>query len=85
MVFLGSNAAGLLNKLESFKRNISVFNPGVFFIQESKTKRKNKVKIDDYVVFEQIRKDSGGGGLLTAVHKNLSVLVMVMVKILKKF
>ena len=70
MVFLGSNAAGLLNKMESFKRNISVFNPGVFFIQESKTRRKSKVKLDNYVIFEQIRKDSGGGGLLTAVHKN---------------
>ena len=27
--------------------------------------------MDDYVVFEFLRKDKGGGGLLTAVHKNL--------------
>ena len=44
------------------------------FIQESKTKRKNKVKLNDYVIFEKIRKKSGGGGLLTAVHKNLEPL-----------
>ena len=71
MIFLGSNAAGILNKKESFKRNIENFNPVAFFIQESKTKRKNEIKMDNYVIFEQIRKDSGGGGLLTAVHKNL--------------
>ena len=65
------NAAGILNKTESFKRNIQHFKPGVFFIQESKTRRKNQIKIHDYVIFEQIRKESGGGGLLTAVHKNI--------------
>ena len=42
----------------------------MFFIQESKTNRKNKVKCEDYVIFEHIRNNSGGGGLLTAVHKN---------------
>jgi hypothetical protein len=71
MILLGSNAAGILNKTESFKRNIQHVKPGVFFIQESKTKRKNQIKIHDYIIFEQIRKESGGGGLLTAVHKNL--------------
>ena len=43
MYFMGCNAAGLLNKLESLKRNIKMFNPGAIFIQESKTNRKNKV------------------------------------------
>ena len=71
MTFLGTNSAGLLNKIKSFKRNIQLFKPGAVFIQESKTKRKNKIKLDDYVIFEKIRKKSGGGGLLTAVHKNL--------------
>ena len=71
MFFIGCNAAGLLNKMESLKRNVENFKPGVIFIQESKTKRKNKVKIKDYVIFEKIRKNNGGGGLLTGVHKNL--------------
>ena len=68
---MGCNAAGLLNKLESLKRNIEIFNPWVIFIQESKTKRKNKVKLKNYAIFEKIRTNCGGGGLLTAVHKNL--------------
>ena len=71
MIFLGSNAAGILNKKESLLRNIQHFMPGAFFIQESKTKRKNKIKIPNYVIFEQIRKESAGGGLITAVHENL--------------
>ena len=71
MYILGANAAGLFNKLESFYRNISLFKPGVFFIQESKARQKNKIKLDDYVIFEHIRNLSAGGGLLTAVHKSL--------------
>ena len=71
MYILGTNAAGILNKLESFEHLIATFKPGVFFVQESKTSRKNKVKLNEYVIFEHIRNKSGGGGLLTAIHKNL--------------
>ena len=71
MYILGANSAGLFNKLESLRRNVSLFSPGVIFIQESKARKKNKLKLDDYTVFEHIRKNSGGGGLLTAVHSSL--------------
>ena len=72
MYILGTNSAGLLNKEDSFKRNISLFKPAVFFVQETKVPRKGKLKVSDYVMFEKIRKTGGGGGLLTAVHKNLN-------------
>ena len=72
MVFIGSNLAGLANKVDSFRRLISLFSPGVIFIQESKLKRKGMIKEDNFIIFEQLRKTSGGGGLLTAVHQNLS-------------
>jgi hypothetical protein len=71
MTIIGTNAAGLLNKKESLLRNVKVFNPGVILIQETKAKRKNKIKLENYVTFEYVRKDRGGGGLLTAIHKNL--------------
>ena len=64
MNILGNNSAGLLNKLESFDRCIEKFQPGVFFIQESKCTRKNKVKHPEYVMFEHVRKNSGGGVFL---------------------
>ena len=62
MVFIGSNSAGLANKVDSFRRLISLFSPGVIFIQESKLKRKGMIKEDNFVIFEQLRKTSGGGG-----------------------
>ena len=71
MNIVGNNAAGILNKLTSLEMNLKALQPSVYFIQESKCRRKNKVSHPDYVVFEHIRKKSGGGGLLTAVHKNL--------------
>ena len=69
---MGNNAAGLINKQDSFYRNIENFKPGVYFIQESKCRIRNQIKHDEYVMFEMIRKNGGGGGLLTAVHKSLS-------------
>ena len=72
MFILGANSAGLLNKQESFERYLNLFLPGVFFVQETKLRRKNKIKHPNYITFEYVRKDRGGGGLLTAVHKSLS-------------
>ena len=70
MFFLGANAAGILNKTESFYRNLNLFNPAVFFLQETKTRYKNKLKHSNYTFFEFIRKNGNGGGLITAVHNN---------------
>ena len=72
MYILGNNSAGLLNKVDSFSRKIEKFKPGVFFVQESKVRRKNQIKHKDYIMFEHLRKEKGGGGLLTAVHKSLN-------------
>ena len=71
MYILGTNAASILNKTESFYRNINVFKPAAFFLQETKTRFKNKLKHPDYSFFEYIRTNGGGGGLITAVHNSL--------------
>ena len=68
---MGANSAGLLNKKESFERNLNLFLPGVFFVQETKLRRKNKIKHPNYLIFEYLRENNSGGGLLTAVHKSL--------------
>ena len=72
MFILGGNAAGLLNKKNSFLRNLSIFKPAAYLIQETKVNRKNQVLVDDYVIFEHVRKNNVGGGVLTAVHKALN-------------
>ena len=72
MVIIGTNAAELMNKKESFFRTIKTLSPSVFFVQETKARRKNKIKLNDYITFEHVRKNKGGGGLLTAVHRNLA-------------
>ena len=71
MFFLGANAAGLYNKKESLLRLVSLFSPGVIFIQETKARTYDKFKMNNYVSFEVIRTDSNGGGLMTSVHKAL--------------
>ena len=80
MFILGTISAGLLNKKESFLRNISLFNPGVYFIQESKARMKNKIVLKDYITFELLRKNIGGGGLLTAVHKQCNTNIKFLTK-----
>ena len=69
---IGANAAGLFNKKESLIRLVDLFKPAVLFIQETKARTKNKIRIENYLCFEAVRSDTGGGGLLTAVHKALS-------------
>ena len=72
MFLLGANSAGLMNKKESFERYLNLFLPGVFFVQETKLRKKNKIKHPNYVTFEYLRENNNGGGLLTAVHKSLN-------------
>ena len=78
MVVIGTNTAGLLNKKESLHRAIEILSPSVIMVQETKARRKNKIKLKDYVTFEHLRPEKGGGGLFTAVHRNLvSVSLMI--------
>ena len=71
MLLIGANAAGLLNKRESLIRLVEKFSPAVIFIQKTKARKKNNVKLDNYLCFEAVRSVYYGGGLLTAVHKEL--------------
>ena len=50
---------------------VNLFSPVVYFLQETKTRFKNKLKYPNYTFFEHIRKTCGGGGLITAVHNSL--------------
>ena len=71
MSIIANDCASLLNKKNSLFSLIDKFRPGMILLQETKFKRKNSMRIPNYTVFEYVRKDSNGGGLLTAVHNSL--------------
>ena len=61
--FLGVNSAGLRPKMKTFKKVIKELMPSVFFVQETKYKDTGKIKVENYDVFELVRKNKDGGGL----------------------
>ena len=70
--FIGINAAGLRPKLFTFKKILHELKPSVFFIEETKYKDEGKIKLENYVIFELVRKSrNGGGGLALGCEKNL--------------
>ena len=61
---MGVNAAGLRSKMLTFKKVLKDLIPSVLFVTETKLKDAGKLKIDDYIVFEKVRKNrENGGGL----------------------
>ena len=44
--------------------------------QETKIYRKGKIRLDNYCIFESIRGDGEGGGLLTMVHNNFEPVLI---------
>ena len=73
---IGANANGLLGKQESLKNNINHFKPSVVTIQESKVKRLGCIKLNGYQIFEKLRDGGQGGGLFTAVDKDLEPVLI---------
>ena len=69
--FMGVNSAGLKSKFTTFKKVLSELKPSVFFIQETKFKTEGKLKLDNYSVFELIRKNREGGGLAIGCANSL--------------
>ena len=51
---MGTNAAGLSNKNESFLDTIKDLKPQVIMVQETKFNRKTKLKLPGYQVFERV-------------------------------
>ena len=69
---VGCNSNGLSSKLQSLDHIISGLQPTIICIQETKARRSGKFnQIKGFISFEMIRKNSGGGGLLTLVKPDL--------------
>ena len=71
MTIIGNNTAGLAGKTDSLIRVIEVFNAAVIMLQETKFQKEGKFSLKGYKVFENIRDQKGGGGLMTIVHQGL--------------
>ena len=61
--FMGVNAGGLRPKLLTLKKVLSELKPSVFMVEETKFKEVGKLKLENYVIFEKVRKSRDGGGL----------------------
>ena len=70
MRFLGVNAAGIRSKFNTFKKVITELKPSVFFLEETKVKDVGKIKLENYIIFELVRQDRGGGGLALGCDKD---------------
>ena len=67
---LGVNSAGLKSKLTTFRKVLTELQPSVFFIEETKYKETGKLKVDNYVIFELVRKNKEGVDWHWVVLKN---------------
>ena len=65
-----SNAAQLEGKLQSFKNELENTNAAVFTPQETHYAKKGKFKVEDFEIFEAIRKKAKGGSAI-GVHRGL--------------
>ena len=70
LAIVGNNTAGLKNKQVSLKNLIGSLNVGILVLQETKLYIEGQIKIPDFRVFEKLRPQNGGGGLLIAAHVN---------------
>ena len=68
---IGTNADGILSKKESFLNLIKNENPSCFMVQETKLKSTGQLKVKGYQLFESIRKNRNGGGLLIGVSNEI--------------
>ena len=68
------NCNGISSKLSSFEYLLSTLKPSIFLLQESKMRRQGGIRTEsskNYIIWEQIRKSGGGGGLAVGIHKDL--------------
>ena len=56
---LSTKAANLYHKSEDLKNKVRYFECGIFAIQETHFRKKGRFKMQDFQVFESIRKKQG--------------------------
>ena len=72
----GSNINGVSSKMNSLKDNIGIFKPSIITLQETKVRKKGLVKLPGYQVYEWVRTENIGGGLMTAIDEKIDSVVI---------
>ena len=73
---MGHNCVGLLSKMNSFLCTLDELVPSIVMLQETKVPKPGMIKIQGYQVFEKVRQQKSGGGLLIAVENNLNPVLI---------
>ena len=76
LVCIGTNSNGLNTKRESLCNLVNTLNPSIVTIQETKFMLYRTLKLNGFEIFENLRDDRMGGGLLTAVRVDLQPLLV---------
>ena len=69
---LSTNASDMKNK----ESDLKFFNSSIFAVQETHYKQKGKFKIQDYQIFEAIRKNKDQGGSMLVIHMGLQPVLI---------
>ena len=70
-----ANAAGLKLKVNSLRQELKHVEAGIFTIQESHFRKKGKIAIAEWEIFEAIRNKAGGGTMI-GVKKALEPILV---------
>ena len=70
-----ANAAGLKAKVPSLKSELKTLGCGIFSLQETHFRKKGKLNIEEWNIFEAIRKKDFGGTMI-GVHQSLDPILI---------
>ena len=76
LTIVGTNANGIVSKIDSLALVVKELSPAVIILQETKVNRKGQVSLPGYEIFKLIRESDTGGSLLTAIHCDLSPVLI---------
>ena len=71
-----ANAGGLGKKIHSLKHELNETNSHIFTIQESHFRARGRLKVDNFIIFESIRKNKEKGGSILGIHKSLEPVLI---------
>ena len=71
-----ANADGLQGKHVSVKFEVKESKSTIFCLQETKYRTKGRFQMENFVIFEAIRKNKEKGGSMLGVHENLKPILI---------